>query len=73
MPCAAMYVMVLVAMRAPKVDLREFNSEQWKAASNTDASLHSVRLRMAAISIDSEWLVLKLTDGVVTDARLARD
>jgi hypothetical protein len=23
--------------------------------------------------IDSEWLVLKLTDGVVTEARLAKD
>lgn len=112
-----MYVMALVVMRPPKVDLLDFNSERWKAASNRDASFNSVRLRMAdsflagqrpvgktraqivallgepertpsppddemvyylgpersAIPIDSEWLQLKLKDGVVTEARIATD
>jgi hypothetical protein len=110
-------VLFAVAMRPPRVDLLDFNSERWKAASNTDASFNSVRLRMAhsflagqrpvgktraeivallgepdrtpyfrgydmvyylgpersAMPIDSEWLVLKLKDGVVTEVRLARD
>lgn len=110
-------VLISQMFSGPKVDLVDFESVKWKAASAHDATYNSVRLRMAdsfladqqpvgksrdqvvallgepddtpyfrsydmvyylgperhPFGVDSEWLVLKLTDGKVTEARLVTD
>jgi hypothetical protein len=114
---AAVGLLISQIVSGPRIDLLDFDSTKWQAASNHDRSHDSVRLRMAdsflsdrqpvgktrdqlvallgepddteyfrnydmvyylgpergPFGIDSEWLVIKLTDGVAAEARLVAD